>query len=234
MWSIACPIPNGSMLLADPDPDTRALYRQLLSSTGWRLDEAEDGRDALAKAFTQRPELLITETRLPLLDGYTLCELLRIDPLTAAIRILVVTADALPTQVLRAHWVGADAVLVKPCAPDRLLREIDRVGEDRPERCVRTVRLKIAVRDTKAANPVLRPAEAHVTTELPTGERTGTGYPPIAPHLRCPSCDGRLHYERSHEGGVNLSNTEQWDYLRCSAGCGVFQYYRSTRTLRAV
>jgi CheY-like chemotaxis protein len=234
MWSIACPSPDGVMLLADPDPDTRALYRQLLSSTGWRLDEAEDGRDALAKAFTQRPQLLITETRLPLLDGYTLCELLRTDPMTASIRILVVTGDAFPAQVLRAHGAGADSVLVKPCAPDRLLREINHIGEAPPERRLQTVRVKISTADAVAANPAMHPAKARVT-EVQAHSRFNTTCPPIAPpQLRCPSCDGWLQYERSHIGGVNRSHAEQWDYFKCAAGCGVFQYRQRTRNLRLV
>jgi CheY-like chemotaxis protein len=111
--SLARRIRDRSMLLADPDPDTRALYRQLLSYTGWRLDEAEDGVDALAKARTQPPELLITETRLPLLDGYTLCELLRIDPVTAAIRILVVTGDALEIGHVGEYRPAAEPLIVE-------------------------------------------------------------------------------------------------------------------------
>jgi CheY-like chemotaxis protein len=234
MWSVACPVPNGSILLADPDPDTRALYRQLLSSTGWRLDEADEGRDALAKAFTHRPELLITETRLPLLDGYTLCELLRTDPMTAAIRILVVTADAFPSQALRAYLAGADSVLVKPCPTARLLREINQVGEEGPERRVRTASIKIVIRDPPAANAVLRPAKAPVT-EVPAHRGCNTTCPPKPPQLRCPSCGGWLQYQRSHVGEVNQSQTEQWDYFKCLAGCGLFQYHHQcTRSLRLV
>ena len=55
---------------------------------------AEDGRDALAKALTGRYDAIVAETRLPGIDGYQLCQLLRRDPATLHTPILFVTADA--------------------------------------------------------------------------------------------------------------------------------------------
>jgi hypothetical protein len=64
--------------------------------------------------------------------------------------------------------------------------------------------------------------------------RSGSLQPFLAPPaLRCPICDGRLQYERSHAGGIGARGAEQWDYFSC-ARCGTFQYRHRTRKLRRV
>src|SRR3954452_18934712 len=122
-------------LLVDADADTRRMYAEYLRlSSAWRVDEAADGREALAKAIGQRPAVVVTETRLPGISGFDLCQLLRSDTLTAAISIIVVTGDALETDIRRARLSGADTVLVKPCLPERLFAEMQRVAESIVER----------------------------------------------------------------------------------------------------
>jgi len=65
---------------------------------------------------------------------------------------------------------------------------------------------------------------------LPRGD---TVVPPIPPRsLRCPLCDGALTYRRSHVGGVNVNNREQWDYFECPRSCGRFVYRPRTKKLR--
>src|SRR3982751_2001755 len=121
-------------LLVDGDADTRRMYAEYLRlSSAWVVEEAADGREALAKAITQCPAVVVTETRLPGMSGFDLCQLLRSDTLTAGISIVVVTGDALETDVRRARSSGADTVLVKPCLPERLYAEIQRVVEHSTE-----------------------------------------------------------------------------------------------------
>src|SRR5262249_28527716 len=115
-------------LLVDADADTRRMYAEYLrASSSWSVEEAADGREALAKAITRHPAVVVTETRLPGMSGLDLCRLLRSDPLTAYTSIVVVTADALESDIARARLAGADAVLVKPCVPDRLDAELARL-----------------------------------------------------------------------------------------------------------
>ncbi len=52
--------------------------------------------------------------------------------------------------------------------------------------------------------------------------------------MTCPRCDRPLLYEKSHVGGVNARELEQWDYFECPQGCGTFQYRQRTRKLRRV
>ena len=122
------------ILIADVDEDTRDLYRESLRSTGCDVVDAADGRAALVSALTHRPSLVITETRLPIFDGFELCEVLRRDWQTSSVPILVVTGEARKSELDRARKAGADSVLIKPVTPDALLVEVQRlIGEPPPK-----------------------------------------------------------------------------------------------------
>jgi len=112
------------ILIADADADTRNLYREVLAHVA-TIDEAADGADALAKALRQPPTLVITEVRLPYVDGYALCTRLRAAVTTRDTKIVVVTASLSEPAVGRAADAGADGVLVKPCAIDLLCARVD-------------------------------------------------------------------------------------------------------------
>ena len=66
-----------SALIVDPDPDFRRLYALYFSAHGWNVDDADDGRVALAKTLAQRPLIVVTELRLPGMSGLDLCRRLR-------------------------------------------------------------------------------------------------------------------------------------------------------------
>jgi CheY-like chemotaxis protein len=197
-------------LLVDGDADTRRMYAEYLRlSSAWLVDEAADGRAALAKAISRRPDVVVTETRLPGMSGFDLCQLLRSDNLTAAVSIIVVTGDALETDIRRARMSGADTVLVKPCLPEQLYAEIERVvgcGADA--------------------------GDGHDPLSAGTRQTDPRHFTP--PAALCPACDGPMRYLRSHMGGVGNRVREQWDYFECSSGCGTFQYRQRTRKLRKV
>jgi CheY-like chemotaxis protein len=226
----ASPVPL--VLLVDRDVDTRALYRHALTESGWQVDEADDGREGLAKAIVRHPSLVVTETRLSFIDGYTLCELLRRDHDTKDIGIVVLTADAYPSHVARARAVGADAVLLKPCLPEQLQAELRALIAYGAQVCERSAAVRM-----RASAQLARSAEllARRATLVRTHERFETTTPPLTPPaLRCPSCDRPLEYERSNIGGVSERHSEQWDYYSCAAGCGTFQYRHRTRKVRRV
>jgi CheY-like chemotaxis protein len=115
------------VLLVDPDDDSRGLHRESLRLAAFDVEEATDGREALVRAAASPPTIIVTDTRLRFIDGYALCSLFRGDPPTRDTPIIVLTADAYPAQLDRARESGADSVLVKPCQPEELLAEIDRL-----------------------------------------------------------------------------------------------------------
>jgi CheY-like chemotaxis protein len=103
-------------LLVDAHVDTRTMYAEYLRLFGVRLEEVDDGREALAKAVAIRPDVIVADTRLPGINGYELCQHLRETAETCAIPIVIVTAEAFPCDLSHADAAGADAVLVKPVA----------------------------------------------------------------------------------------------------------------------
>jgi CheY-like chemotaxis protein len=216
------------VLLADPDSDARALYRASLGVHGWVVDEAVDGTQALAKALSQCPKLIVIDTHLTIIDGYTLCELLRTDAKTHRVPVLFLTATS-PAQSDRARLAGADAVLAKPCLPERLLLEMDWLIEHLEE---------LQAKRTPGVSQTLpeapdRPGGKR-TTQVRARRRFVTTTPQLVPpDLVCPLCERRLAYDRSHLGGVSDRHPEQWDYYVC-VSCGTFQYRQRTRKLRRV
>jgi len=113
------------ILVADTDGETRAQYRASLH--GCDVIEATDGRDAMVKALSRRPALVITEVGLPIMDGYALCEVLRRDSTTRTVPILLVTTPTTIPALDRARAIGVDGVLTKPVTPDALREAVERL-----------------------------------------------------------------------------------------------------------
>ena len=229
--------PSPLALLVDRDLDSRRMYAEYLRLAGCGVEEAEDGREALAKAISHHPDVIVTETRLPGINGFDLCRLLHSDMATRGIPVVFVTGDAFKPDIDRAKLAGADAVLVKPCLPERLFLELRRVmmmGEDVRERvriATHTSRDK-RERTQDLIDETRRVLRTPLSKAIP---RFQTSDPPIAaPQLVCPECDLPLRYDHSNVGGVSVRHAEQWDYYECTAGCGTFQYRQRTRKLRKI
>ena len=226
-----------SALLADRDDDTRLMYSAFLRHVSVELDEASDGREALAKALARPHDVVITDTRLPGINGYELCQLLRRDVATKATPIIVVTAEAFATNIERARKAGADEVLVKPCLPDQLLLEMRRLVERSRElrHQSQQIRARMATQLSRSqAIQARRDAKGRRALSRLFSREDTTTPPNSPPDLRCPLCDQTLQYRTSHVGGVSERHREQWDYFECPNGCGDFQYRQRTRKLRNV
>jgi two-component system, cell cycle response regulator DivK len=221
--------PDIFALLVDRDEGSRRLYAEYLSVHACTIEQAADGREALAKALARHHDVIVVEPRLPGIDGYQLCGLLRRDQATEMTPILVVTGDAYASDIDRAYRVGATAVLTKPCLPETLWSQICKLldtspgapgdgeggapGNDDPP---------------SAANGASR--RAILSRVHQRGDTLAPPKPP--PVLVCPVCDTPLAYQRSHVGGVSARHAEQWDYYDCPNGCGTFQYRQRTRKIR--
>jgi CheY-like chemotaxis protein len=213
-----------TVLIVDPDPDARELYALTLADVAHEIQEADDGRIALAKALAHPPDLLVTEMRVPYIDGYALCRTLRSDPLTARTPIIIATADAAAAATQRIRSVGASAGLVKPILASALIATI---------RSVVTAHPHVPGTDAPvvAAQPRARD-HARLSMKCHSHERYVTTTPPREPPpLRCPRCDRPLVYADSQIGGVNAASPEQWDRFKCRSGCGSFEYRHRTKKL---
>jgi two-component system cell cycle response regulator DivK len=114
------------VLVADDDPDTRELYRACFDTSGYRTAEAGTGAQAMAAAVQIVPDVLLTDYVLPDVDGLAIAERLKGDPRTAGICISMVTGYATPDLERRAQAIGIDRVLLKPCLPQAVMREVAR------------------------------------------------------------------------------------------------------------
>jgi CheY-like chemotaxis protein len=114
------------VLVADDDQDTRELYRACFDTNGYRTAEAGTGSQAIASAVEIVPDVLLTDYVLPDVDGLTVAQRLKADPRTAGICILMVTGYATPDLERRALDAGIERVLLKPCLPLTVMREVAR------------------------------------------------------------------------------------------------------------
>jgi CheY-like chemotaxis protein len=105
------------VLIVDRDPHIRELLTHFLHEAGYDVVFEQDGQGALERARKIRPDIIITEILVPVLDGLALCRLIKTDPLTRDVAVLVFSILAVAG---RAQEVGADAFLRKPL-DDRIL-----------------------------------------------------------------------------------------------------------------
>lgn len=113
------------VLVADDDPANREFLRVLLSAQGFQVEVAANGREALAAALRQPPELLVTDLLMPELDGYGLLQRWRAEPSLRERPAIVYTATYTdPRDESLALQMGADAFLVKPLEPQPLMSRI--------------------------------------------------------------------------------------------------------------
>jgi CheY-like chemotaxis protein len=112
------------LLIVDPDPDTREMYKSYLVPRQYKVNEAADGAEAFIKVLDDPPDVIVTESWLPRVDGATLCKVLRGNRVTCSIPILAVTAVAQPQELAAMRRAGASEVLTKPCTPELLWRHL--------------------------------------------------------------------------------------------------------------
>ncbi len=102
------------ILIADDDADLRQLLTDILSMQGYEVLVAQDGEEALALAWAERPDLVVLDVTMPKLNGFAVCRLLKADRETATIPIMILTSRGDPEDRTRGLNLGADDYLPKP------------------------------------------------------------------------------------------------------------------------
>ena len=116
------------VLIVEDDLSTRVMYRDYLSHCGFRIADAHNGHQALAKAQELRPNVVLTDLAVPGMDGFEFCRALQQSDSTRTIPILAVTGHAeYLDQPDRFRQAGILHVLTKPCAPDVIEAELRRL-----------------------------------------------------------------------------------------------------------
>jgi two-component system, cell cycle response regulator DivK len=115
------------ILVVDDNLDAREMYAMYLEYEGFRVMEAQNGHEAIEKTLTDQPSLVLMDVSMPRLDGWDAVKILKADPRTCAIPVLMLTGHAYDEHRAKAASVGADGFLAKPVLPDQLAREVRRV-----------------------------------------------------------------------------------------------------------
>jgi two-component system, cell cycle response regulator DivK len=118
------------ILVVDDTLDARELYAEYLRIAGLRAEVAEDGYDAVAKATALRPSVIIMDLAMPRMDGWEATRRLKSNPATRDIPIIALTGHVIERSRERAIEAGADGYLTKPCFPDSMLAEVQRVMKE--------------------------------------------------------------------------------------------------------
>ncbi len=112
------------VLVIDDEPDVRWLIRMSLERVGHEVIDAEDGLRGIAVAMKQRPDIIVLDLMMPVMDGYGVLAELAKDPRTASVPVVVLSAKAIPDEADRASAAGARRFMEKPFDPDELAIEL--------------------------------------------------------------------------------------------------------------
>lgn len=114
------------ILIVDDFKDNREMYAYFLAERGFRVTEATDGEEALAKAAQLHPDLVVMDLSLPGMDGLEAARQLKAGEKTSHIPVVILTAYDLGSVAP----ASCEGFLTKPCLPDQMIREITRVLDE--------------------------------------------------------------------------------------------------------
>jgi len=115
------------VLLVEDDPLAREGYAEFLESGGFRVAQCASAEDAYSQSLELVPDIVVTDIALPGRDGFTLAMDLRVQARTRGIPVVAMTAYWASDVHERADRAGMTAILMKPCQPDHLIAELNRV-----------------------------------------------------------------------------------------------------------
>lgn len=115
-----------TILVVEDDPRNLKLMRALLTFSGYQIIGARDGEQGIQSARTEKPDLILMDMQLPVLNGFDAVRMLKADPRTRDIPVIAVTALAMKGDRERVLETGADGYVSKPVQFDDVLCQIDR------------------------------------------------------------------------------------------------------------
>lgn len=115
---------KAKILVADDIKQNVKLLRVILISSGYDIVEAYDGEEALAKAQTEKPDLILLDVMMPKLTGYDVCQKLRMDDATKNMPIVMITALHEKDDRIKGIEAGADDFISKPFNKAELLARV--------------------------------------------------------------------------------------------------------------
>ena len=120
------------ILVVEDQEDLRGVLRTLLTGSGYSVLEAVDGRDGISKVKSERPDLILMDIQMPVLDGYAATREIKADPELNPIPIVAVSSFAMRGDEEKARAAGCDHYVTKPYSPMQLLRLVRAILGDTP------------------------------------------------------------------------------------------------------
>jgi two-component system, cell cycle response regulator DivK len=112
------------ILVIEDQVDNLQILRDLLTNEGYQIIEAQDGEAGVKAAAIERPDLILMDIQLPLIDGYEATRRIKADPALSAIPIIVVTSYSLSGDEAKARAAGCDDFVAKPFSRRQLLAKV--------------------------------------------------------------------------------------------------------------
>jgi two-component system, cell cycle response regulator DivK len=112
------------ILVVEDTEDNRQILRDLLVMAGYEMIEANDGAEGVARAAEHKPDLILMDIQMPVMDGYEATRRIKADPALKAIPVIAVTSYALSGDEEKARAAGCDGYIAKPFSPRQMLSKV--------------------------------------------------------------------------------------------------------------
>jgi len=113
------------VLIVDDEPNVVVSLQFLMEQQGYRVLVAERGEDALDLIYQYKPDLVLLDIMLPGIDGYEVCEIVRLNPDYRNIKIIFITARGREEEIAKGMSLGADAYITKPFSNVELVAQVN-------------------------------------------------------------------------------------------------------------
>lgn len=117
------------VLVAEDEPDIRGLIVFSLEYAGYEVIEALNGDEAIKLAESEQPDLILLDVRMPRINGYEACSVLKSQESTRGIPVVFLSARGQETEIKRGLELGAEEYILKPFAPDELYERVGGILE---------------------------------------------------------------------------------------------------------
>jgi DNA-binding response OmpR family regulator len=112
------------ILIVDDEPNVVVSLQFLMEQQGYKVMIAERGEDALDLIYHYKPDLVLLDIMLPGIDGYEVCEIVRLNPDYQNIKIIFITAKGREEEIAKGMSLGADAYITKPFSNAELVAQV--------------------------------------------------------------------------------------------------------------
>ncbi len=118
------------ILIVDDEPSIVVPVQFLMQQQGYTVLVAEDGHDALDMIYKYQPDLVLLDIMLPGIDGYEVCEIVRLNPKLRNVKIIFLTAKGREVEIAKGLALGADAYITNPFSNAELVAKVKSVLEN--------------------------------------------------------------------------------------------------------